>query len=71
MLELSLMSLEAGTPYEGGMFRMKLVLGRDFPAAPPQGKSYQPTLGAFSSAKEHLRVWYYFESVGVAGWDGN
>lgn len=27
----------AGTPYEGGLFRMKLVLGRDFPAAPPQG----------------------------------
>ena len=27
----------AGTPYEGGMFKMKLVLGRDFPAAPPQG----------------------------------
>ena len=30
--------LAAGTPYEGGVFRMKLVLGRDFPAAPPQGK---------------------------------
>ena len=28
----------AGTPYEGGMFKMKLVLGKDFPAAPPQGK---------------------------------
>lgn len=27
----------AGTPYHGGMFKMKLVLGRDFPAAPPQG----------------------------------
>lgn len=27
----------AGTPYEGGLFRMKLVFGRDFPAAPPQG----------------------------------
>jgi len=27
----------AGTPYEGGLFKMKLVLGKDFPAAPPQG----------------------------------
>lgn len=27
----------AGTPYEGGLFRMKLVLGPDFPAAPPKG----------------------------------
>ncbi|XP_065898522.1 ubiquitin-conjugating enzyme E2 S-like [Dysidea avara] len=27
----------AGTPYEGGMFRMKLVLPKDFPASPPQG----------------------------------
>lgn len=27
----------AGTPFEGGMFKMKLVLGKDFPAAPPQG----------------------------------
>ncbi len=31
--------LAAGTPYEGGMFRMKLVLSKDFPASPPQGKS--------------------------------
>ena len=28
----------AGTPYEGGMFRMKLVLSKDFPASPPQGR---------------------------------
>ena len=27
----------AGTPYEGGVFCMKLVLSRDFPASPPQG----------------------------------
>lgn len=27
----------AGTPFEGGLFRVKLSLGRDFPAAPPQG----------------------------------
>lgn len=30
-------SLPAGTPYEGGVFRMKLVLSRDFPTSPPQG----------------------------------
>lgn len=27
----------AGTPFEGGLFRMKLVLGPDFPNAPPKG----------------------------------
>ncbi len=27
----------AGTPFEGGVFRMKLVLGADFPDAPPKG----------------------------------
>ena len=27
----------AGTPYEGGFFKMKLVLGKEFPAVPPQG----------------------------------
>lgn len=26
-----------GTPYEGGLFRMKLVLGQEFPQAPPKG----------------------------------
>lgn len=27
----------AGTPYAGGVFRVKLVLGKDFPVAPPKG----------------------------------
>jgi len=27
----------AGTPYEGGLFRMKLVVGTDFPNVPPKG----------------------------------
>ncbi len=26
-----------GTPFEGGVFKMKLVLGSDFPNAPPKG----------------------------------
>lgn len=30
----------AGTPYEGGLFRVKLVLGKDFPAVPPKGKAF-------------------------------
>lgn len=30
------LSLE-DTPFEGGAFKMKLVLGHDFPASPPQG----------------------------------
>jgi len=28
-----------GTPFEGGLFKMKLVLGSDFPNAPPKGTS--------------------------------
>ncbi|CAD6335972.1 unnamed protein product [Miscanthus lutarioriparius] len=27
----------AGTPYENGLFRMKLLLSRDFPQSPPKG----------------------------------
>lgn len=27
----------AGTPYAGGFFRMKLVLGKNFPSEPPKG----------------------------------
>lgn len=26
-----------GTPYEGGSFKMKLILGNDYPTAPPKG----------------------------------
>ena len=26
-----------GTPFAGGQFRVKLVLGKDFPTAPPKG----------------------------------
>lgn len=26
-----------GTPFEGGVFKMKLVLGSDFPNVPPKG----------------------------------
>ncbi|GAB0202104.1 ubiquitin-conjugating enzyme E2 S [Grus japonensis] len=38
-----------GTPYAGGLFRMKLVLGKEFPAAPPKGffltKIFHPNVG--------------------------
>ena len=27
-----------GTPFEGGVFRIKLVLSGDFPLAPPKGQ---------------------------------
>lgn len=27
-----------GTPYEGGTFQVKLVLGNEYPTAPPKGK---------------------------------
>ena len=29
--------LAAGTPYENGVFRMKLLLSHDFPHSPPKG----------------------------------
>ena len=37
-------SLLEGTPFEGGMFQCKIVLGSDFPAKPPKGLSphYRP-----------------------------
>lgn len=39
-----------GTPYEGGTFRCKLVLGSEFPAAPPRGffltKIFHPNISA-------------------------
>lgn len=38
-----------GTPFAGGVFRMRLVLGKDFPAAPPKGyfltKIFHPNVG--------------------------
>lgn len=37
--------LAAGTPYEGGLFRMKLVVGSDFPNAPPKGATWGPGEG--------------------------
>lgn len=37
-----------GTPYEGGLFRLKLVLSRDFPLSPPKGyfmtKPFHPNI---------------------------
>lgn len=39
-----------GTPYENGIFRMKLVLSRDFPQSPPKGffvtKIYHPNISS-------------------------
>lgn len=38
-----------GTPFAGGIFRMRLVLGKDFPAVPPKGyfltKIFHPNVG--------------------------
>lgn len=42
----------AGTPYAGGTFRVRLALGRDFPAAPPRAyfltKLFHPNVAAES-----------------------
>ena len=37
MSQIYPLCLLGGTPYEGGVFRIKLALGKDFPAAPPKG----------------------------------
>ncbi|XP_028638267.1 ubiquitin-conjugating enzyme E2 S-like [Grammomys surdaster] len=38
-----------GTPYAGGLFHMKLLLGKDFPESPPKGcfltKIFHPNVG--------------------------
>ncbi|WJX83402.1 Ubiquitin-conjugating enzyme E2 22 [Trifolium repens] len=40
----------AGTPYENGIFRMKLILSRDFPHSPPKGyfmtKIFHPNISS-------------------------
>jgi hypothetical protein len=28
-----------GTPYDGGSFKIKLVIGADYPSAPPKGEA--------------------------------
>lgn len=46
---LILYALTEGTPFAGGIFRMRLVLGKDFPAVPPKGyfltKIFHPNVG--------------------------
>ena len=32
-----MVDFSAGTPYAGGMFKMKLVLGKKYPSEPPRG----------------------------------
>jgi ubiquitin-conjugating enzyme E2 S len=38
-----------GTPYNGGSFRVKLVLSKDYPVSPPKGffltKIFHPNVG--------------------------
>lgn len=36
-LSKSVKFLPAGTPYAGGLFRVRLVLSKDFPSSPPKG----------------------------------
>lgn len=48
-MKLILYALTEGTPFAGGVFRMRLVLGKDFPAVPPKGyfltKIFHPNVG--------------------------
>lgn len=49
LMQLILHALTEGTPFAGGVFRMRLVLGKDFPAVPPKGyfltKIFHPNVG--------------------------
>uniref|UniRef100_A0A0A9ANE4 UBC core domain-containing protein n=1 Tax=Arundo donax TaxID=35708 RepID=A0A0A9ANE4_ARUDO len=45
----------AGTPYENGVFRMKLLLSHDFPQSPPKG-SYLLSLPKFFIIHSVLEV---------------
>lgn len=42
--------ISAGTPYAGGFFRVKLILGKDFPQTPPKAffltKIFHPNVAA-------------------------
>lgn len=48
-MSLIFYALTEGTPFAGGIFRMRLVLGKDFPAVPPKGyfltKIFHPNVG--------------------------
>ena len=44
----NLLRAAAGTPYEDGSFRMKMILGADFPRTPPKGV---PQLCAYDTPK--------------------
>lgn len=43
----------AGTPYAGGVFRVKLTLGNDFPSAPPKGARARATPTRRTQRIEH------------------
>lgn len=49
-LTILFLTITAGTPYAGGFFRAKLVLGKDFPQTPPKAyfltKIFHPNVAA-------------------------
>ena len=44
--------IAGGTPYENGIFRMKLVLSSDFPRSPPKGLAISCVPLIFSGHRE-------------------
>lgn len=53
--------MTAGTPYEGGLFKMKLVLPKEFPSSPPLGTCNQLIRESVCvCVKLHKRVILYF-----------
>jgi ubiquitin-conjugating enzyme E2 S len=59
-----------GTPFEGGLFKLRLTLGTDFPNSPPKGffttKIFHPNVSSSGGSKEQLKC----QGLGSARWAG-
>ena len=55
----------AGTPYENGIFRMKLILSRDFPHSPPKGLCLYVSYGVHTDLSANAGYYAYF--LGLEG----
>ncbi|CAI5514643.1 unnamed protein product [Closterium sp. Naga37s-1] len=69
-----------GTPYEGGVFRMKLLLGRDFPNSAPKGffltRIFHPNVAksgeiCVSVLKKDWKATLGLKHVLLVSWDKN
>jgi ubiquitin-protein ligase len=54
-----------GTPYEGGIFKCKLVIENDFPQKPPKGKSLAKLIFIywFFNLSEVVKKFFAYKSI--------